>query len=1019
MQLPEISIRRPVLAVVMSLLILLIGAVSFKQLSLREYPRIDEPVVTVSTRLAGASSEVIESQVTKPLEDSIAGIDGVEQLTSISRSERSQITVRFVLSKNPDDAAAEVRDRVARVRGRLPNAVDEPEVGKVEADASPMMRIAFKSEAFNPMQVTDYVTRVVRPRLQTVAGVADVEVTGERRYAMRVWLDADRLAAYRLTVQDVEDALRRQNLEVPAGRIESELREFNVTARTDLNTVAQFEQVVVANRNGSVIRLLDVARIEEAAASERSRIRLNGVPSVGLGVIRQATANPLEVSAAVQKMLPAIQAELPEGINLELAVDTSVFIERSVQSVYTTIAEAVVLVALVVFVFLRTLRASIIPLVTIPVSLIGCFALISLAGFTINTLTLLALVLAIGLVVDDAIVVLENIYRYIEKGMSPFQAAIKGSKEIGFAVIAMTLTLAAVFAPLAFTPGRTGRLFAEFALTLAGAVIVSGFVALTLTPMMSSVLLKAHAPGRFERFIESGLNAVDRGYRSALSWSLGHRWLVLLVMLASGAGSWMLWSTAKRELAPLEDRGFIFTPVSAPDGATLAYTAKYLDAVARLGEQFPEMERTFAFIGGGQVSSGAVIFRFVDWDERKRSTSEIAALLQPQFSQFPGVTAFPVVPPSLGQNTRDRPISYVLVANDSYANLGKVTQAFMAEMAKNPGFVQPDSDLRLNKPELVLEVDRERAQDAGVSVDQVARAVETLLGSRNVTRYKRDAEQYDVVLQLEAGERTTPDQIDQLFVRGRGDVMVPLSSLVKVRETVSPRELNHFNQRRAVVISANLSPDFALGQALTEMDRIAKQVLPAGYATDLTGVSREFRASSGALSTVFLLALLFIFLVLAAQFESFIDPFIILMAVPLSMVGALLALKLSGGTLNTFSQIGLITLVGLITKHGILIVEFCNQLRREGVELREAVLQASVQRLRPILMTTGAMVLGAVPLALASGAGAESRQPIGWVIVGGMSLGTLLTLFVVPTLITLMARKRVAGPKTEPGPVEA
>jgi multidrug efflux pump len=1019
MQLPEISIRRPVLAVVMSLLILLIGAVSFQQLSLREYPRIDEPLVTVSTRLAGASSEVIESQVTKPLEDSIAGIDGVEQLTSISRSERSQITVRFVLNKNPDDAAAEVRDRVARVRGRLPNSVDEPEVGKVEADASPFMRIAFKSEVFNPMQVTDHVTRVVRPRLQTVAGVADVEVTGERRYAMRVWLDPDRLAAYRLTVQDVEDALRRQNLEVPAGRIESQLREFNVTARTDLNTIAQFEQVVVANRNGSVIRLGDVARIEEAAANERSRIRLNGVPSVGLGVIRQATANPLEVSAAVQKMLPSIQADLPEGINLELAVDTSVFIDRSIQSVYTTIAEAVVLVALVVFVFLRTLRASIIPLVTIPVSLIGSFALISLAGFTINTLTLLALVLAIGLVVDDAIVVLENIYRYIEKGMSPFQAAIKGSKEIGFAVIAMTLTLAAVFAPLAFAPGRTGRLFAEFALTLAGAVIVSGFVALTLTPMMSSVLLKAHEPGRFERFIERGLHAIDRGYSRALIWSLSHRWLVILVMLASGAGSWMLWSTAKRELAPLEDRGTIFMPVSAPDGATLAYTAKYLDAVARLGDQFPEVERIFAFIGGGQVSSGAAILRFVDWDERTRSTSEIAALIQPQLAQLPGVTAFPVVPPSLGQGFRDRPLSYVIVANDSYANLGKVSQAFMAEMAKNPGFVQPDSDLRLNKPELILEVDRERAQDAGVSVDQVARAVETLLGSRNVTRYKRDAEQYDVVLQLEASERTTPDQIDKLFVRGRGDVMVPMSSLVKVRETVSPRELNHFNQRRAVVISANLAPDFALGQALTEMDRIAKQVLPPGYATELTGVSREFRASSGALSTVFLLALLFIFLVLAAQFESFIDPFIILMAVPLSMVGALLALKLSGGTLNTFSQIGLITLVGLITKHGILIVEFCNQLRREGVELREAVIKASVQRLRPILMTTGAMVLGAVPLALAHGAGAESRQPIGWVIVGGMSLGTLLTLFVVPTLVTLMARKRVAGPKTEPGPVEA
>ena len=1023
MQLPELSIRRPVLAVVMSLLIVLVGAVSFQQLTVREYPRIDEPVVTVSTRLAGASSEVIESQVTKPLEDSIAGIDGVQVLTSISRSERSQITIRFGLSKDPDDAAADVRDRVARVRNRLPQSADEPQVGKVEADAQPMMRIAFPSDRLSPLEVTDYVSRVIRPRLQTVAGVADVEVNGDRRYAMRVWIEPERLAAYKLTVQDVEDALRRQNLEVPAGRIESEQREFNVTARTDLNSVAQFEDIVVAQRGVAgaqvPIRLRDVARVEEGAADERSRIRLNGQPSVGLGVVKQATANPLEVSKAVNAMLPLIREDLPPGLSLDLAVDTSVFISRSVESVFVTIAEAVVLVALVVFVFLRTLRASIIPLVTIPVSLIGSFALIQLAGFSINTLTLLALVLAIGLVVDDAIVVLENVYRYIEKGMSPFQAAIKGSREIGFAVIAMTLTLAAVFAPLAFTPGRTGRLFTEFALTLAGAVIVSGFVALTLTPMMCSLLLKAHAPNRFERVMERALHAVDARYRSALGWVLGHRWVALLLMLASGAGSAWLWTHAPRELAPIEDRGVIFTPVSAPDGATLGYTARYLDAAARLAAEDPEAERVFAFIGGGQVSSGAVIVRYSDWEERKRSTRQIAQALQPKLAQLPGVQAFPVTPPSLGQGFRSRPLSYVIVANDSYANLGRVVQQFQAEMAKNPGFVQVDTDLRLNKPELVLEVDRERAQDAGVSIDQVARAVETLLGSRNVTRYKRDAEQYDVTVQLEAGSRSTPEQIQQLFVRGRGDAMLPLASLVTVRETVSPRELNHFNQRRAVVISANLAPGFALGSALAEMDRIAKQLLPQGYATDLQDVSREFRESSGALGVVFVLAVLFIFLVLAAQFESFIDPFIILMAVPLSMVGALLALHLTGNTINTFSQIGLITLVGLITKHGILIVEFSNQLRRAGEPLVAAVLHASVQRLRPILMTTGAMVLGALPLALAHGAGAESRQPIGWVIVGGMLLGTLLTLFVVPTLVTLLARKRVAGPKTEPGPVEA
>ncbi|WP_374662735.1 efflux RND transporter permease subunit [Inhella sp.] len=1019
MQLPELSIRRPVLAVVMSLLILLVGGVSYQQLTVREYPRIDEPVVTVSTRLAGASSEVIESQITKTLEDSIAGIEGVEVLTSISRSERSQITVRFKLNKDPDNAAADVRDRVARVRNRLPQATDEPQVGKVEADAQPMMRIAFPSDQMSPLEVTDYVNRVVRPKLQTALGVADVEVNGDRRYAMRIWVEPERLAAYRLTVQDVEDALRRQNLEVPAGRIESEQREFNVTARTDLNTPAQFEDIVVAQRGGLPVRLRDVARVEEAAADERSRIRLNGRPSVGLGVVKQATANPLEVSAAVNKMLPAIRDELPPGLEMELAVDTSVFIDRSVQSVYTTIIEAVVLVALVVFVFLRTLRASIIPLVTIPVSLIGSFALIQLAGFSINTLTLLALVLAIGLVVDDAIVVLENIYRYIEKGMSPFQAAIKGSREIGFAVVAMTLTLAAVFAPLAFTPGRTGRLFTEFAVTLAGAVIVSGFVALTLTPMMCSLLLKAHAPGRFERVMERGLHAVDAAYRRALNWVLHRRWVTLLIMLASGAGSAWLWNMAPRELAPIEDRGVIFTPVSAPDGATLGYTARYLDAAARLASEDPEAERVFAFVGGGQVSSGAVIVRYTDWETRTRSTKQLAQALQPKLAQLPGVQAFPVTPPSLGQGFRSRPLGYVIIANDSYANLGRAVQQFQTEMAKNPGFVQVDTDLRLNKPELVLDVDRERAQDAGVSIDQVARAVETLLGSRNVTRYKRDAEQYDVMVQLEASSRTTPEQISQLFVRGRNDTMVPLSSLVKVRETVSPRELNHFNQRRAVVISANLAPGFALGTALAEMDRIAKEVLPPGYATDLTDVSREFRESSGALGMVFVLAVLFIFLVLAAQFESFIDPFIILMAVPLSMVGALLALHFTGNTINTFSQIGLITLVGLITKHGILIVEFSNQLRRAGEPLMEAVLHASVQRLRPILMTTGAMVLGALPLALAHGAGAESRQPIGWVIVGGMLLGTLLTLFVVPTLVTLMARKQVAGPRTEAGPVEA
>ena len=1014
MRLSETSIRRPVLATVMSLLLVLVGLVSFNKISLREYPRIDEPLVTVGTRLLGASSEVIESQVTKPLEDSIAGIDGVDILTSISRTESSQITVRFKLSKDPDTAAAEVRDRVARVRGRLPTAADEPVISKVEADATPTIWLAYTSETMGPLELTDLVNRVVKPRLQTVPGVADVQVGGDRRYAMRIWLDPDKLASYRLTVQDAEDALRRQNLEVPAGRIESQQREFSVTSRTDLNTVEQFSNITVKTVGNFTVRMRDVARVEEAAASERSRVRLNGIPSISTGIIRNATANPLEVAAGVKALMPQIQRDLPASVTVRQANDNSVFIDRSIKAVFRTVAEAVVLVALVVFVFLRTLRASIIPLVTIPVSLIGSFALIALAGFTINTLTLLALVLAIGLVVDDAIVVLENIFRHIEEGLSPFQASLKGVREISFAVVAMTLTLAAVFAPLAFTPGRTGRLFAEFALTLAGAVLVSGFVALTLTPMMCSKLLRHNAkPGWFDRIMERALVALTRGYTRFLRFTLRHRWAVVLVMLASAGASAWLFSTAKSELSPMEDRGVIAMPIRAPDGSTLEYTARYLDALDRITAAYPEFDRRFLFIGGGQVSSAFAVLRTVDWADRNITTQELARKLLPQVSALPGINVFPITPPSLGQGFRERPLNYVIVSGESYEAMARVAGQMVAEMAKNPGIVQPDVDLQLNKPEIFVEVDRDRAADMGVSVEAVARTVETMLGGRAVTRYKRDAEQYDVLVQTSMGGRATPEDIEKLFVRGRNEAMVPLSSLVKIREAVSPRELNHFNQRRSVTITASLGPNYSLGEALQFMDDTAARVLPVGYASELNGVSREFRASSGALGVVFVLALLFIFLVLAAQFESFIDPFVILLSVPLSMVGALAALQISGGTLNVYSQIGLITLVGLITKHGILIVEFSNQLRLEGKEAVAAVVEAASLRLRPILMTTGAMVLGALPLALASGAGAESRRQIGWVIVGGMSVGTLLTIFVVPTIYSLFARRRVPGGITE------
>jgi multidrug efflux pump len=837
---------------------------------------------------------------------------------------------------------------------------------------------------------------------------------------MRIWLDPDRLASYKLTTQDVEDALRRSNVEVPAGRIESKFREFNVTAATDLQKPAEFRQVVIKAVNGMPIRISDVARVEQGPLSERTSTRLNGREAITLGVIRNATANPLDLSAAVRKMIPKIKENLPPGIEIEIANDNSVFIDRSIKAVFDTIIEAMVLVALVIFLFLRTFRASIIPLVTIPVCLIGTFALMALCGFTVNTLTMLALVLAIGLVVDDAIVVLENIFRHIENGMAPFHAAIRGAREVGFAVVAMTLTLAAVYAPLAFTPGRTGKLFTEFALALAGSVIVSGFVALTLTPMMCSIMLKhVNNPTWFDKTMEHLLQKLSNKYGQALGWTLSsgrvmgrymsRRWLVVVVMVMAGVGTFYLLKTTKSELAPLEDRGVILTVINGPDGATMDYTTRYAQTIERMANKYTEFDRIFTVVGNPTVAQGNVFYRALPWEERKKSTLEIAREMTPAIASLPGVTAFPITPPSLGQPFRDRPLNFVIVTTDSYQNLAQVVRTLQEEIAKNPGIVSVDTDLRLNKPEISMDVDRERAADMGVPVENIARAVETMMGGRQVTRYKREGDQYDVMVQTAPSDRDTPDDIEHIFVRGRNDAMIPLSALVRIKEVVVPRELNHFGQRRSASITANIAPNYSLGEAIVFMNETASKVLKPGYATDLNGTSREFVKSSGSLVIVFILALLFIFLVLAAQFESFVDPLVILLSVPLSMVGALLALQFSGGTLNVFSQIGLITLVGLITKHGILIVEFANQLRAEGMDVLEAVKQSATLRLRPILMTTGAMVLGAIPLALATGAGAESRKQIGWVIVGGMSLGTLLTIFVVPTMYTFFARKSIPG----------
>ncbi len=1007
MQLPEICIKRPVFATVLSLVILLIGLISYQRLSVREYPRIDEPVVSVNTTYRGASAEVVESQVTKILEDSLAGIEGVEIMTSQSRSETSRINVRFSLKRDPDSAAADVRDKVSRVRAKMPDTIDEPVIAKVEADSQPVIYIAVQAGSLSALEASDYVHRYVQPRLSVLPGASDVRIFGERQVSMRVNIDRTRLAGYKLTVQDVEDAITRQNAEIPAGRVESQTREFTVVAETDLQTPEQFNNIIVANVAGFPVRIKDIGNAEIGPVDERTVSRFNGKPSLNIGVIKQAVANPLDLSNAVRAEVKRMNESLPPGMKLIVAYDTSVFIDRSIHSVFETIGEAILLVVLVIFFFLRSLRATIIPIVTIPVALVGAFALMYFMGFTINTLTLLAMVLAIGLVVDDAIVMLENIFRHIEEGMPRVQAAITGAREIGFAIVAMTLTLTSVFAPLAFATGRTGRLFIEFALTLAGAVLVSGFVALTLSPMMCSLLLRHQDKHSWiYNLIEGWIVALTNGYRRALIWALHHRLVVAGAWVAVFALGAVTFTQLKSELAPTEDRGVVFGTVTAPQGSTPQYTADQIEPVEQMYQQIPEAEAWTAISGYPTVVDGNAVLRLKPWEQRTRTQQQIAEELRPKMAQVPGAQVFAINPPSLGQSFRSTPIEYIVMSQVPYPELQRIVDNMLEEVRKYPGILNLQTDLRLNTPEVRVNIKRDKLSDIGVPVNTLGRTLETYLGGRQVTRFKKDGEQYDVIVQAAAADRTVPADISDAYVRARDGNMVQLSNLVDVHEGVSPQSLNHFNRLRAVKITGTLAPGYSIGEGLAAMDAAAKATLPGTAQTDLDNQSREFRKSGSEIYFTFVLALAFIYLVLSAQFESFVHPFVIMLSVPLSMTGALVALYLGGQTLNIYSQVGLVTLVGLITKHGILIVEFSNQLRDKGESLMDAVVDAATLRLRPILMTTGAMVLGAMPLALALGAGAESRRPIGFVIAGGMTFGTLLTLFVVPTAYTLLARHR-------------
>jgi multidrug efflux pump len=1016
-KLSEISIQRPVFATVMSLAIILFGVVAFSRLPVREYPDIDPPVVSILTLYRGASPSVIETEITDVLEEEMATLEGVKTMSSSSQEQGSTITIEFELSRDPNEATNDVRDRVARVRGRLPREVEDPIVEKVDVNAQPIFWIALLSDRHSTLELTETADLVLKERLQRLPGVGSVFIGGERRYAMRVWLDPERMAGRGLAVQDVEAAIRRENAEIPAGRVEGAGREFAVRTRGELETPEEFAAIIVKQEGDERVTLGDVAEVEVGPEDERTVTRYNGEPAIGLGIVKQARASTLEVAKQVRDNLPVLQEVIPDGMKLEVAYDSSTFIAESVDEVRESLLLSVALVFLVILVFLKSFRATIIPAVAIPVSIIGAFAVAFFMGFSVNILTLLALVLAIGIVVDDAIVVLENVYRHMEMGKPRRRAALDAAQEIGFAVVATTVALVAVFVPVAFLTGTVGRLFNEFGIMVAASVAISGFVALTLTPMLCSRMLRPlhGASGALRtkrswasRSFDAFFDGLDRAYAGSLRFVLHHRVLVVVAAAALIAGSVFLFRLMPRELAPTEDRGIGFGIVLAPEGSTLQYTDRYMRQLESMLLPLPERDGLFtatglAFGGPGQVTNGIIFLRLKPREERKKTQQQLVQELFGPIFSIPGVFAFLINPPSLGGGFASSPVEYVLQAA-TYEELTQAVGVMMGKASQLGYLINLDSDLRLNKPQLDISIDRERASGLGVSVTDIGTTLETLLGGRVVTEFKRGSKKYDVIAQLRAGDRATPDIVEGAYLRGGSGELVRLANVVSVRETVAPKELNHYNRVRSATITANLAPGVPLGKALDDLDKIAREDLAEDVRTDLKGQSREFRESGTALYFMFLFAVVFIFLVLSAQFESFVHPFTILLSVPLAVVGALVSLFVLKQSLNIYSQIGLIMLVGLVTKNSILIVEFSNQLRERGMAVMDAVAEASRIRLRPILMTSFATIFGVLPIALGLGAGGEARRPLGIAVVGGMLFSTFLTLLLVPVVYTLLAR---------------
>ena len=1011
MMLSDLSVKRPVLAAVGAILITLVGLAAYFNLSVREYPETEPPIVSVNTVYTGAAASVVESRVTQPLEERLAGIEGIETISSRSSDGRSDINIEFKPSINVDNAANDVRDRVAGALDDLPDEVIAPEVRKIDADAQPIIYVVVRAPAWAKTKLSDWVERFMVDRFSTIPGVALVQFSGQARPAMRVWLDVERLAAFKLTPNDVEAALRRQNVELPAGRIESTQQNVSLRVTRGFQTPAQFRALVIGRgADGYLVRLGDVARVDQGAENPYTAFRFKGETALGLGMVRQSGANTLEVARAVKALVAEIEPGLPDGVTVALGSDNSLYIERAIDEVWRTLFEATLLVVLVIFVFVGSWRATLIPAITVPICLLGTFAVLWLFNYSINQLTLLALVLAIGLVVDDAIVVLENIHHRIEKGETPLVAAYRGTRQVGFAVVSTTLVVCAVFVPLMFIAGQTGLLFRELAAAMIAAVALSGLLALTLVPMLCSKLLTRGEGGRFAKFVDRSFGRLESGYKRALRGAIARPLLPIIgVMAFLGLAGW-LFTTLNVELIPAEDTGVLEVRLNAPEGTSFAQLDRYTSEVETallpmtagaapvrgFNARLPSSQGVSEDFNAGQMT---VYLR--PWEDRTKKSADVAREITAKLQEVAGVRGNATVRSSLGRG-RGQPVNFV-IAGASYEELAKARDRLLAAADKNPGLVNIDADYVESKPQMLIDVDSARAGDLGVSVDDVSQALQTLMGSRRVSTYVEDGEEYRVIVQADAAGRDTEARLDSVYVRSRSGTLVPLGNLVHTRDSASARELGRFNKMRAITLQGGLAPGYSLGSALAFLEAEAAkspEVLAIGY----RGESQSLKQTDSAIWVVFGMTILIIYLLLAAQFESFVHPAIIITTVPLAVGGGVIGLALAGMTLNLYSQIGIVMLVGLAAKNGILIVEFANQLRDEGMAFADAIIEAAARRLRPILMTSIATVLGAVPLALSSGAGAGARSAIGVVIVSGVSLATIITLFLIPMLYSRVAR---------------